>query len=268
MKLRYYSDLHNELVDHPDGFFRPDVLPDEKDQVLVLAGDVIKLHHIPKHLEFFESLGRRFKAVFYVFGNHEYYGGKMGEKYTQRAVESLSSVSNLHVLSRFTPSVYLDGMKFVGATLWTDPRRGYLSKYESNDLKRIKYHDKQRNSYHTFNPVAWRREFDADYAWLRAETREDTPTVVVTHHAPTMLSVDESDFNGSMAVYYKNDLKDFVESRPHVRAWVHGHIHTRNHYTVGSTLVTSNPVGYPALENNKRAHTEDSALSSSLTTIS
>lgn len=264
MKLRYYSDIHNELLEGKDEYFSPAIMPDEKDQVLVLAGDILKLHHIPRHLGFFQSLGERFKAFFYVFGNHEYYGGKIGEKYTQRAVKALSVVDNLHVLSRFTPSVYLDGFKFVGATLWTNPRQGYLEKQKSNDLKKIKYHDSVKNSYHAFNPVAWRREFDADFAWIRSETRDDYPTIVITHHAPSLFSVDEYDYDGSSAIYYKTDLSDFIDSRPNIKVWVHGHIHNRNHYELKGTLITSNPVGYPNAQDNRyKPHKIDYALPTS-----
>ena len=242
MDIRLYSDIHQELK---STLFEIGELPDEEDHILILSGDIITLKHLhqPHYQDYFKRLSERFKAILYVFGNHEYYGHKIGAKYTLKAVDALSHLDNLHILSRHTKSVVIDGVKFVGATLWTNARRGYMNKDISNDFKKISYHN-GGDSFSRLNPSNWRQEFDADLAWISKETQENVPTVVVTHHAPILEAVDDSDPEGQYDVFYRSDLGSFIENKKHILLWTYGHIHSKNSHIVGKTLVKSNPIGY------------------------
>jgi Icc-related predicted phosphoesterase len=69
--------------------------------------------------------------------------------------------------------------------------------------------------------------------------------VVATHHAPTHQSVDrrykdQVVMNGG----YASDLTYFIDERPQIKLWIHGHMHANNDYMVGETRVMSNPRGY------------------------
>ena len=93
MDIRIYSDLHQEFEEK--AIFTIAHLPDEKDQILILAGDIFRLKNISHYYDFFKDLSDRFHTVLYVFGNHEYYGYKMGKKYTKKAVKSLHEAYKL-----------------------------------------------------------------------------------------------------------------------------------------------------------------------------
>jgi hypothetical protein len=73
--------------------------------------------------------------------------------------------------------------------------------------------------------------------------------VVVTHHAPTTLSIAEwfkhdTLMNGAFA----SDLTDFILDRPQIKLWTHGHMHNVSDYMIGDTRVVCNPRGYVGYE--------------------
>ena len=76
-------------------------------------------------------------------------------------------------------------------------------------------------------------------------------TVVVTHHAPSALSVPER-FRGETlnGAYYSN-LEDIMLDNHQIVYWTHGHTHDSFEYEVGSTTVVCNPFGYYYKEENK-----------------
>ena len=116
MKIRYYSDLHID----PQWFlpFDPPVLDDDHETTLVLAGDIAEYKHVS---EFVLDMSKRFKYVVYVMGNHEFYRTsitraipKIKGKITQ--LNDNKYPDNIHILE--DEYVILDGVAFIGATLW------------------------------------------------------------------------------------------------------------------------------------------------------
>jgi Icc-related predicted phosphoesterase len=69
--------------------------------------------------------------------------------------------------------------------------------------------------------------------------------VVVTHHAPSALSISEFYKNDRlMNGAFHSDLTDFILDRPQIALWCHGHMHNNSNYWVGETRVVCNPRGY------------------------
>jgi Icc-related predicted phosphoesterase len=100
-----------------------------------------------------------------------------------------------------------------------------------------------------------------DFAYLaksiqRLQThREVKKIVVVTHHAPSDLSVaecykDQHLMNGA----YRTNLEEVIMDS-NIAHWYHGHTHHAFDYTLGNTRVVCNPRGYhghePIAENYK-----------------
>ena len=73
MKIQYLSDLHLELMStHKFSKLCEKIIP--KCDILVLAGDIgDPLHHNDRYKFFLHSMSKKFKKVFLVSGNHEYY---------------------------------------------------------------------------------------------------------------------------------------------------------------------------------------------------
>lgn len=255
--IRVYSDIHQEYQTKNDKVakflrtpFHMAEYQDEKQQTLVIAGDLLYLKDLKddRYIKYLEDLASRFKNVIYVFGNHEFYMYKLGKNYILKVVNILSHIKNLHILSRYTPSVVIDGVKFVGATLWTD--LNYDAKlyhyYEdtTGDFKYIRYND---GPYFTkYRSNHWLKEHIADFSWIKNEVINSVePIVVVSHHAPTSITTDPvDDPKSEYTQFYTSNLDKFILDNPKIKTWIHGHIHYPFDYYMGTTRIFSNPKDY------------------------
>jgi predicted phosphodiesterase len=233
VKLHILSDVHVEFED-----FEP---PETGADVVVLAGDI---HVGVKGLEWAAA---RFPStpVIYVLGNHEYYGAAL-PKHTRRMRE-LSEGSNVRVLEN--ERAVIDGVVFLGCTLWTDfrlfgdPRiAGYEATQKMTDYKKIRVSPEYRR----LRSVDTAGEHNLSLQWLTKELDTCSPakTVIVTHHAPSAKSLPEGYAGDMLSAAYVSELDDFV-SACGVPLWVHGHLHAPSDYVLGRTRVLCNPRGYP-----------------------
>ncbi|MCP4042647.1 MAG: phosphoesterase, partial [Gammaproteobacteria bacterium] len=111
MKIHILSDLHNEFF--PYYQLPPDIVETDA-EVIILAGDIdIRGQGVEWAIRQSERLG---KPVIYVAGNHEYYG--MDFPAHSKTLHEMAAGSNVHVLER--GQLVLNGIRFLGCTLWTD----------------------------------------------------------------------------------------------------------------------------------------------------
>lgn len=251
MQFRLISDTHNEFY-RPETQYVIDRMHGDEERTLVIAGDFCTLKKASQSTETLTKLAKRFKHVVYVFGNHEFYHFKMKESHIERAKAQLNpeGLDNIHFLRR--DSVVIDGIRFIGATMWTNMDRGHpvvqeMLKSKMNDFNFITYHNPDFNSYRKFRPQDWIAEHRKDFEFVRATVEASAePCVVVTHHAPSTKSLDprfDWDIYGNFG--YHSDLSEFILDHPQIRYWCHGHIHKRSDYVIGETIVACNPYGYP-----------------------
>jgi Icc-related predicted phosphoesterase len=231
MKILVMSDLH---IEHGPRWSLPDVLPEH--DVVALAGDI---HGTPEDaVEWAEH--SFMKPVIYTPGNHEFYGGAISKRTEAGILRAIDS--NVHLLDR--DSVVIDGVKFVGATLWTDfelfgPRHIELgiarSASDINDFRLIQ----------NFSPSDARVRNLTDRRFLEGALASAIagPTVVVTHHAPHPFSIEDKYKSDLTSAAFASDLTDVIEKhRPAL--WIHGHMHASSDYMVGDTRIVCNPKGY------------------------
>ena len=230
------SDLHLEFAP----FEPPAVAAD----VVVLAGD------LAPGVRGLEWAAARWpdRPLVVVPGNHEFYGhahpGAI-RKLVDRAA-ALAGVPHVHVLS--DAAAVIDGVRFVGATLWTDfrvlgdPAAGMAAAWlHMTDFRRIRVEPRYRLA-RPADTVLWHAQ---SVRWLRRElwAPHDGPTVVVTHHAPSARSLNPRHVDPAAAAY-ASDLEALVAASG-ARLWVHGHTHHCVDYRIGGTRVLSNQRGYP-----------------------
>ncbi len=70
-------------------------------------------------------------------------------------------------------------------------------------------------------------------------------TIVMTHHAPSFMSVNERFKTGrasSIAGFFATDLEWMIK-RYKPDLWVHGHTHDKVAYQIGDTQIICNPMG-------------------------
>lgn len=238
MRLWIFSDLHLE--------FDPTPLPIPQADVAVCAGDISTDGILPS-IDWLSHVGKRMPVVF-VAGNHEFYYSSIQED-LESARRQLGERPWQNVYFQENSAVAIQGVRFVGTTLWTDYRllgspQPSMAHAEEvmTDFKRIKY---RKFPYQRFRPIdAFRMHRDA-VAYLKTTSNSDwDKTIVVSHHAPSMKSVPAIYRNDPATPHFASDLEALIhELRPEL--WVHGHIHARADYMIGDTRVVCNPRGYP-----------------------
>jgi predicted phosphodiesterase len=235
MRLHVLSDLHLERGDL--GLDRPDA------DVVVLAGDI---DNGTRGIEW----ARRWAAdrpVLYVAGNHEFYGHTMPGLFDQ--LRNAASGSSVQVLEN--EEVMLDGVRFLGCTLWSDfdfdgaERRAVsmrLCERVVNDYELIHFGPGQR----TLAARDTRMFHVSSRAWLADQLAQphDGPTVVLTHHAPLIRTRPPRPELRAIAGAFASDLTGLMGAE-RVALWIFGHTHRAADLHVRGTRVLSNPRGYP-----------------------
>lgn len=234
MRIHVLSDLHQE-------FGEVDV-PSVDCDCVILAGDVsTKRSGLKWILNRFREI-----PVIYLCGNHEYYGEKF--PHLTAKLREQAEGTNVHFLEN--DAVTLGGYHFFGCTLWTDMAlhgdwiAGAAEAGEAmNDYKRV------RNSavhYRKLSPRDTRHEHFVSLEAMRKffATHDAGRSVIVTHHAPSILSLPERRRANPISCAYASHLDGFIlEHQP--RLWIHGHIHHSNDYHIAKTRVLANPRAYP-----------------------
>ncbi len=268
MKLHILSDLHFEFGKWPK---HADVNAIDAD-VTILAGD------IGVGLEGLQWALTIERPVIYVMGNHEFYGQRPMNDLWRKACEKADGT---HVRLLENESVLIDDphhvgerVRFLCATLWTDfsilgedrkqecmdaaaremtdynaiyvSRRGhavgepgFTTRHQGDRLtprKTLSLHQESRS----FLEKELARPPDSEGA---LETWQKT--VVVTHHAPSALSLADRQAAAALDAAFVSALDHLVG---HVDVWVHGHTHVPVDYRIGTGRVVSNPRGYAGRE--------------------
>lgn len=236
MKIRYLSDLHLEFT-----CYSPQVLPSVGEDVVVLAGDIaVGTRGIEWALRAIKD-----RPVIYVLGNHEFFG----EDFNQLIDEAHLMASGTHVHLLENESVVLQGLRILGCSLWTD----YLcfgedrrEEAESDCWEIMRDFDLIRCADSgTLTPSVARRRCVQSRNWLDQQIAQDptTPTLVVTHHGPTLANTHPSFLGQATNGGFHNAFEALI--RPPVVAWIHGHHHYCGQHQVNDIPVLSNQRGYP-----------------------
>ncbi|MEO3384966.1 metallophosphoesterase [Mesorhizobium sp. CAU 1741] len=237
MKIWILSDLHLEYADLPE----PLVIPDA--DICVVAGDLCRapangVHWLAKHVA-------HAMPCVYVAGNHEFYKGSIREG-LEDGHATAAGFPNIHFLEN--EALTIDGVSFVGATLWTDYRiEGHHrlamshARERMNDYRQIAL---QRNPWQRFVPEAAARMHHVSRQFIEESLLATRiPTIVLTHHLPHPQSIPKRVAGDLLNAAYASDLSQTIEQgRPAL--WVHGHTHDSSDYCVGNTRIVCNPRGY------------------------
>lgn len=229
IKFDLMSDLH---LFH-SGVVR-DIELTQNSDILVLAGDICELRSMLNLESFFDRLKWTWKHVLYVPGNHEFYHGSI---YDETDFVNLVKVFGITPLNNST--VTIDGVKFIGSTLWTD-----LNNWSLDTIEYCKMFLNDFVLIDGFSPDLMIDKFHQNLTFIENELITDKDCVIITHHAPSHLSVSDRWSDHPMTGAFVTDLSDFIESSPNIKAWVHGHTHSFFDYMIGNTRVVCNPKGY------------------------
>lgn len=234
MKLHVLSDLHLSVA--------PLAHPQTDADLVILAGDIARPDAAIAWAQGFD------KPVLYVPGNHEFYGSSLAE--TLARLRSLSSGTSIRVLDR--DEVLIDGVRFLGTTLWTDFQLDADADARElavrtslrlvRDFSRIRIREADPE---LFTPAHSAALFARNTAWLDARLREPFagPTVVITHHAISPRSIHPRFADSPINASFVSNAEQLLDGR-RAALWIHGHTHDSFDYRVNGTRVVCNPRGY------------------------
>jgi len=271
MKIALASDVHLEFGDL-------DIVNDQDAQVLILSGDIcvaadldmrdrrqtemgFARYRSERFHDFFERCTANFPHVIYVMGNHEYYHSDFATALSEMRCK-LAHLPNLYILEREVKTI--DDVTFIGGTLWTDMNKQdlltlYHMRTMMNDFRVIQnsavpvHFKTQEGEFKTrvakFSPEDAVTEHVKMKEYIQVVTaflgENPNKYVVVGHHAPSRRSTHEMYAHDTvMNGGYSSDLDQFIEDRPQIRLWTHGHTHHPFDYVIGETRIVCNPRGY------------------------
>jgi Icc-related predicted phosphoesterase len=233
---------------------------------------------------FFDQVCQEFPQVVYIMGNHEHYSGDVAKtynilkehldygnlhllekqtwkhlghtfvggtlwtdmnqedgtamSYAQSAMNDFREVINSNRMVVRNVPIYEKNSS------WTpDGKNG--GQYQLDDtgaMIRTGYKSKEE-------PARWTPEDSvADHRkmldYINIATSEPGNYIVVGHHCPSELSVAEMYKGNLLNAAFRSGLNDFIEARPQIKLWLHGHTHYNFDYWIGETRVVCNPRGY------------------------
>ena len=246
MRLQIISDIHLEFRDN-----RYPYIPQLASNITLL-GDIGRPFSAV-YARFIRDCSKRFRNVIVLAGNHEYYSttrrkmtvGEIREKIR----EVCSQYNNVHFLDDSV--VFIDGVRILGSTLWTfipaemwtygmktqnDYHMSYIGKYGDINVG-VPLAPGHTTHWHE-NTVKWLKEE------LAAPGYANTPTVILTHHAPYHLGTSDPKYEKHFdQCFYSTDISVLFKSP--VLAWAYGHTHYPADITVKGVRLVSNPLGYP-----------------------
>jgi hypothetical protein len=185
MRIQLLSDIHAEV----DAKRAQSDVVDLGADLVILAGDIDQ-----------GGAGVRWAAetwpdtpVVYVLGNHEPYCSSIGGALER--CRAAAAGTNVHVLER--EAVTINGVRILGATLWSDLELAGDAPWARWRLKQG-FPDYQAITSQTggrLRPADTAAIHAETVAWLARTLAEpyDGPTIVVTHHAPSARSLQQWD---------------------------------------------------------------------------
>lgn len=209
VKFFCLSDIHGEF-DRSSGIYW-DFTP-EPDSFYFCAGDIHSWYNLKM-----DFVNRHADHMFWIDGNHDFYGNKF------QAANSMKTAT-------------VDGLKIAGATLWTDlSDKANWTLYVNglSDARHI-----HGLTYETYN------ERHNEHLNFLLNSDAD---IWVTHHCPTLKSIDPKFAGSNLNCCFSNDLEDVIVNMKHPpRLIISGHTHCSYAYTLSNgTGCVCWPRGYP-----------------------
>lgn len=235
MKIQYCSDLHLEMAENLRFLTRNPLTP--TGEILVLAGDIMTIDASPKFNDFINFASDHYSAVYWVPGNHEYYGFDIAET-PSPLYEKIRD--NFFLVNNY--AVTHGNSRFVFSTLWSR-----ISPDREWDIQR------SISDFHTIRENG-QRLTPSYFSWLHSEslafletalfTKGEERTIVVTHHVPTLLNYPAVYKRSPLTDAFAVELFDFIEDCG-ADYWIYGHHHVNTPvFTIGKTKMMTNQLGY------------------------
>ncbi len=235
MKIQYCSDLHLEFEENNRYVIKNKLVP--QGELLLLAGDILPFQLDHRTYAFFDEVAANFEAVYWVPGNHEYYGGDMtiiADPLYKEIRENVFLINN-HTL-------HYKGINIIASTLWShiSPNKELILQRGLADFYAI------RRQGGPFLPVHFNELHQASLQFIKKEVTRliGSPKIVVSHHVPTLKHYPPKYKNSRLQEGFAIELHNYIETSD-INYWVYGHHHFNTPaFDIGKTKLLTNQLGY------------------------
>lgn len=241
MKIAIVSDLHWES-EHIEA------LPACDFDVLAVAGDALAGHDPRDPIEVLSKWVPD-KPIVFVPGNHEFECRDIRAAVARLKSSAVCNHPHVHVL--YNDTLVLNGVRFLGSTLWTD----FCLKGKQYAYELSKTIEQNMPDFKFKRPDGLRlkaKEVESENAQAVAflqhhlHVAHEGPTVVVSHFAPHEKSVHPKYAKSPLNPWFANNLPEHLIAQ--AQLWIHGHTHTSFDYPIVSNnqtcRVVCNPSGF------------------------
>lgn len=232
--LQYCSDLHLEFPDN-SAYLKEHPL-EPKAETLLLAGDILPLSSLAKFDWFLDDLSEKYRKVYWIPGNHEYYHGDIGGR-----MGSFKEAVRENVFLLNNQMVDIEGKGLIFTTLWShlsEENQDHITRC-LNDFKLIKK-DGGALTCDQFNALY------AENLHFLEESLGQGPEkkVVVTHHVPTHYNYPVKYLGDILNEAFAVDLGELMKEHG-PQYWIYGHHHFNTApFKIGGTTLLTNQLGY------------------------
>jgi predicted phosphodiesterase len=260
--MQIVSDLHLEFYNNSE------VLEKSKLKIssdyLALLGDicVCGTNDIANMEKFLDYYSKKYKLIFWLPGNHEFYSGKKSyvtiDDILQRCKILCKKYKNVIFLNNKYCDIPINGTMYrmVGSTLWTYIPKDIEEYIEANmnDYNHIYVVGERYSGLISMEAPVRLKAADVSLMHLKSARYiykhiKDSPypLIILTHHKPFLDKVLDPKFDPKLYVGYETDqisrLKDKYKSK--IKVWCYGHTHKHFNNEVDGVHFVSNPKGYP-----------------------
>jgi predicted phosphohydrolase len=206
-------------------------------EVLILAGDILPFALHKEQTAFIDYIANHFEMVYWVPGNHEYYGYDLATV-ADPLLEKLRS--NVWLVNNQV--VDYKNISFICSTLWSkidvvhalDIQRS-ISDFFSIQWQGQKFTTRQFNQLH-----------NQSVNFLEKAIKEVSTekSIVITHHVPTLYQYPAKYRNSPLNGAFVTELYDLIHDSG-ADYWMYGHHHYNiPEFKVGKTALLTNQLGY------------------------
>lgn len=237
-RVQVLSDLHLEVGQQYSAFAFPASAP-----FLLLAGDIGRLIDYDAYRGFLEAQVARYKKVFLVLGNHEFYGMdyQSGLDTAHRLAGEPTLGTGLVLLQRARWDDPDSDLTILGCTLWSAiPEDAYgIVEAKVKDYQKIDHWTARQHTAIHAKEVAWLR---GQFQQVQAGTAKRR-LLIATHHAPCIEGTSRPEHvNNPWTSAFATDLLD--QGWDGVKMWVFGHTHYSTQFVRNGIRLVSNQRGY------------------------
>lgn len=242
MKIQYCSDLHLEFPHNRD-FIKNNPIISEG-EILLLAGDILPFALLDKPSDFLDLVSNSFEKVYWIPGNHEYYGSDINDR-SGSFCEKIRS--NVFLVNNYEEKI--NNVNFLFSTLWSkiSEENQWVIQNTLSDFVAIK--DKEENlRVPKFNKL---HQLSLQFLRDTLTKNENEKNVVITHHIPTFMNYPEQYIRSVINQGFATELFDLIHDA-NINYWLYGHHHTNTpDFSINSTQLITNQLGYVKYKKNK-----------------